>query len=160
MLRPRASTIEDIAYLAPRLRVEDVEEVLAAGGKDIHECLMDGLSSPDGCISGVDENDKPVVMFGTAPAPGADGVGIIWLLASEDIHHHRVDFLRQSRPFVEAFNRKYQLLMNFTDCRNTLHHRWLRWCGFSFINKIRGEGPGGHPFYEVVKLRNDICVTP
>ncbi|MGP4725197.1 hypothetical protein ACSV5S_11035 [Agrobacterium deltaense] len=160
MLTARPSTAEDVAYLAPRLRKEDVEEVLAAGGVTMEESLMDGLQSPDGCFSGIDEDGNPVVMFGTAPHPASPMVGCIWLLASDDIHKHRTDFLRKTRPFVDLFQDKYQLLMNYTDCRNVLHHRWLRWCGFSFINIVKGLGPGDHPFFEVVRIRNDQCATP
>ncbi|WP_313196207.1 hypothetical protein [Shinella zoogloeoides] len=160
MLTARPSTPEDVAYLAPRLRHADVAEVLAAGGASIEESLMDGLASPDGCFTAIDENGNPVLMFGTAPHPALSEVGCIWLLASDEIAKHRTDFLRNTRPFVERFHQKYPLLMNYTDCRNTVHHRWLRWCGFSFINIVKGLGPGDHPFYEVVKLRNDQCVTP
>lgn len=159
MLTARASTPEDVAYLAPRLRKEDVEEVLAAGGASVEESLMEGLRSPDGCSTAIDDDGNPVLMFGTTPLPIGPTVGGIWLLASEDIHRHRMDFLRQSRPFIERFHEKYPLLMNYADCRNTVHHRWLRWCGFKFINIVRGLGPGNHPFYEVVRVRNDQCAT-
>lgn len=160
MLTARPSTTEDVAFLAPRLRKEDVEEVLAAGGASMEESLTDGLLSPDGCFTAIDEDGRPVLMFGTVPHPAIPMVGFIWLLASEEITKHRLDFLRKTRPFVDHFHEKYQLLMNFTDCRNTVHHRWLRWCGFSFINTVKGLGPGDHPFFEVVKLRNEQCVTP
>lgn len=153
MLTARPSTPEDVAYLAPRLRKEDVEEVLAAGGVSVEGSLMEGVLSPDGCFTAIDEESRPVLMFGTVPHPIDQLVGCIWLLASEDISKHRLDFLRKTRPFVDHFHERYPILMNFTDCRNTVHHRWLRWCGFSFINTVKGLGPGDHPFYEVVRLR-------
>ncbi len=153
MLTARPSTEADVASMVPRLRQEDIAEVLASGSPSVELSLLDGLRSPDGCFSAVDGDDLPIFMFGTVPHPCSPLVGLIWLLASEDIHKHRTAFLRNSRPYLESFHAKYPLLMNHTDCRNTLHHSWLRWCGFSFINTVEGEGPGGHPFYEVVRLR-------
>lgn len=160
MITVRFSTPEDVAYLAPRLRKEDLEEIMAAGATSAEESLLDGLASPDACLTGVDEAGRPMLMFGTSPHPTDPMVGLVWLLASDEVLKHRTDFLRKSRQFMAIFNAKYPILMNFTDCRNTVHHRWLRWCGFHFINTVRGIGPGNHPFYEVVRVRNEQCAIP
>ncbi len=155
MITVRPSIPEDVAFLAPRLRSEDLDEVLAAGGVSAETSLMDGLNSPDGCLTGTNEAGEPMLMFGTSPCPWEPLVGAVWLLASDEVLNHRRDFLRKSIQFMDRFNQKYPILMNFTDCRNTVHHRWLKWCGFSFINTVKGFGPGDHPFYEVVRLRKE-----
>lgn len=159
MITVRLSVPEDVQYLAPRLRKEDLDEVLAAGAVSAEQSLMDGLASPDACLTGTDEDGKPMLMFGTVPHPIDPLVGCVWLLASEEVLQHRTDFLRKSREYMDLFQHKYAILMNFTDARNTVHHRWLKWCGFIFINTVTGLGPGDHPFYEVVRIRKDPCVT-
>lgn len=155
MLSVRPSIREDVASVAPRLRKEDREEVLAAGGASVEGSLMEGFLSPDGCYTVVTEEGLPIIMFGTSPHPADDMVGAVWLLATDEIADYRMEFLKRCRPYVDLMQEKYPILMNFTDCRNDVHHRWLRWCGFFFINKVKGFGPEGHPFYEVVRIRKE-----
>ena len=59
-------------------------------------------------------------------------------------------FLRESRKVVNLLNHKYKLLWNYVDCRNELHLRWLKWCGFKFLRKIN-YGVNQKPFYEFIK---------
>ena len=80
--------------------------------------------------------------------------GAIWLLATPDIKRIRFSFLRESRKVVNLLNHKYKVLWNFVDCRNELHLRWLKWCGFTFLRKLN-YGVNQKPFYEFIKL----CVS-
>lgn len=153
MLEARPSRLEDIERMAPRLREADLDELRAIGAYDPKVALMDGLNSPDGCITAVTGDGEPAFMFGTVPHPMDDMVGFIWLLGTDEIEKNRMRFLRRSREFIDRFHSKYPILMNYTDVRNDVHHRWLRWCGFIFINKVSTFG--GHPFYEFVRVRND-----
>lgn len=150
----RPSTHEDARALAPRLRKDDLNELLAAGYPNAEASLMDGVNSPDGCTTVDVEGLGPVLMFGVGPHPYDSLVGGVWLLGSDDIARIRFPFLRQCRGVIEGFHEKYPVLMNYTDHRNALHHRWLKWCGFVFINTVPGNGPGNLPFYEFVRVRN------
>jgi hypothetical protein len=116
---------------------------------------MEGFTSPDGSYTVTTEAGLPIIMFGTCPHPADEMVGAVWLLATDEIVNYRLEFLKRCKPYVELMQDKYPILMNFTDCRNDVHHKWLRWCGFFFINKVKGFGPEGHPFYEVVRIRKD-----
>jgi|HigsolmetaAR202D_1030399.scaffolds.fasta_scaffold14958_2 Protein of unknown function (DUF2833). len=152
-IEARPSRLEDVHRMAPRLRREDLEELQASGCESAHEALLDGLMSPDGCTTVVTGDGEPALMFGTVPHPLDDMVGCIWMLGTDEIEKNRVQFLRRSKEFIDRFHDKYPVLMNYTYYRNTVHHRWLRWCGFMFINKV--STPGGHDFYEFVRVRND-----
>jgi hypothetical protein len=155
MLTVRKSVAEDADYLAPRLREADLQEVLAAGCPVPHAALMAGMGDTSICLTAVDELGYPVTMFGVGPHPADPLVGVVWALASDEIKRHSRSFLGPSKEWVEALNRRYPVLSNYTDCRNHEHHKWLKWCGFTFINKV--QGPLGHPFYEFVRLRsNDV----
>lgn len=148
----RPSILEDIYRMAPRLRKEDIDELEAMGADSIEDALMNGFLSPDGCFTAVSEDGEPVFMFGTAPHPLDEMVGCIWMLGTPDIEKCRIQFLRSCKQYIEDFHNKYPVLMNYTDARNDVHHRWLKWCGFTFINKV--PTPGGFPFYEFVRVRN------
>ena len=154
MITVRLSMPEDVRLLAPRLCAADVQELQASSGSTPEAALTSGLNSPDACLTGTKETGEPILMFGTVPHPRDPSVGLVWLLSSEEVLNHRTDFLRKSRHYMDVFARKYPILMNFTDCRNTVHHRWLRWCGFAFLKTVTGLGTGGHPFYKVARVRS------
>jgi hypothetical protein len=41
---------------------------------------------------------------------------------------------------------------NYTYSRNTVHHKWLKWSGFTFLRKVTLP-PLNKEFYEFVILR-------
>ena len=141
----RKTIPEDIEFLAPRLRYEDKREVLDSVGLTPYQALTDGFNLSQICLTIVDTKNIPVGMFGVSED------GAIWLLASPDIKKIRFSFLRESRKVVNLLNYKYKILWNFVDCRNELHLRWLKWCGFKFLRKIN-YGVNQKPFYEFIKL--------
>jgi len=141
----RLTTLEDIKYLAPRLRFEDKREILDSSGSNPYQALTRGFNLSEICLTIVDAKDIPVGMFGVSSE------GAIWLLATPEIKRIRFSFLRESRKVVNLLNYKYKLLCNFVDCRNELHLRWLKWCGFKFIRKVN-HGVSQQPFYEFIKL--------
>lgn len=151
----RPTTPNDAFKLAPRLRPADVAELTAAGAPSALAALMGSLVPGGIAVTVVDDRDRPLMMFGVAPHPTEPLVGLIWALASEEAVKHRRMFLTDAPAWIEKFQRLYPILMNYTDCRNSEHHRWLRWSGFSFINKV--TGPEGFPFFEFVRIRsNDV----
>ena len=141
----RKTIFEDIDFLAPRLRYEDKRELLESTGLNPYQALTNGYNSSDICLTIVDTKDIPVGIFGVT------GEGAIWLLATPEIKRIRFSFLRESRKVVNLLNHKYKLLWNFVDCRNELHLRWLKWCGFKFLRKIN-YGVNQKHFYEFIKL--------
>lgn len=149
----RFATLEDADYLAARLRHEDLQELIAAGSPSALTSLKAGILFSRPALSIVDANDKAVTMFGVAPS-GDPFVGFVWLLSSDVIDKNKTKFLRHSRKWLEALHKDYPVLTNRVDARNTVHIKWLEWLGFTFINKVPGEGPGNLPFYEFLRLQH------
>ena len=141
----RLSIHEDCQYLADKLRYEDKREILDATGFTPISGLTFSYVSSEVCFTIVDKNNIPVGMFGVSKD------GAIFLLASNEIKRIRYSFLRESRKVVDFLNTKYPMLWNFVDCRNELHLRWLKWCGFTFLRKLN-YGVNQKPFYEFIKL--------
>ena len=141
----RKTIFEDIDFLAPRLRFEDKREILDSTGLNPYQALSECFNCSEISLTIVDTKNIPVGMFGVSED------GAIWLLATPDIKRIRFSFLRESRKVVNLLNHKYKILWNFVDCRNELHLRWLKWCGFIFINKQR-RGVLNKNFYEFIKL--------
>ncbi|ARO29951.1 hypothetical protein NXC14_CH02002 [Rhizobium sp. NXC14] len=153
MLETRRSLPEDVTYLAPRLREADLRELQAAGSAGAEQSLQDGLRLSKDCITIINEDDKPVAMFGVCPSSEID-VGYVWLLGSDEIKQNKTRFLRHSKRWLETLHQDFPVLTNFVDQRNTVHLLWLRWLGFKFLRTVNAMGPGNLPFYEFVRISN------
>tara|TARA_R100000234_G_C4970897_1_gene166155 strand:+ start:148 stop:639 length:492 start_codon:yes stop_codon:yes gene_type:complete len=147
----RLANLDDIKYLAPRLRYEDKQEILATNGRLPYYELLRGYKQSKIIFTIVNQKDKPVGIFGIDDLGGS--VGGIWLVATDELATIQITFLRQCRQVVEFLNTKYKILWNYVDCRNDVHIKWLKWCGFKFINK-KNYGVLNKPFYEFIR----ICV--
>jgi hypothetical protein len=149
--------------LAPRLRRADQRELEAAPG--FRSCLK----SLKGCLT-VTPNALAVDIHGVG-AVGVFGVvplvsspikeGIIWFLGSELLFHnpYRKLFIQNSRPVLHHLAQGYSLLSNQVESRNTVHIRWLRWLGFTFVRHVPGSGRSGESFYEFLQTFPP-CVNP
>lgn len=147
-LTVRPSVPEDVAFLAPRLRKEDLRSVLASGSPSAEDALNSVLIHSDLCLTANDQFGNPVLMFGTIPNPQDDTLGHVWFMASDSLDTCKTSLLREARRYVTVFLRKYTILSSFIDCRAPVRRRWLRSCGFEFFGAITGPGPGGHVFQE------------
>lgn len=114
---------------------------------------MQGFHYSKPCLTVDDEHGNPCLMMGVVPTEDPM-VGAIWLLSSDIITRHPVTFLRQSKPMLQRFHQDYPVLCNAVDARNTVHIKWLKWLGFTFINTVSGDGEGNLPFHTFVRLSN------
>ena len=145
----RLATLEDLKYLAPRLRYEDKREILASVGMIPIDALALSYYASDLVFTIVNPKDEPVAVFGVGGTK--NGVGGIWLLATDNLKDIKFPFLKENKKVINFLNTKYKILWNFVDCRNSLHIKWLKWCGFKFINK-QNYGVLNEPFYEFIRI--------
>ena len=145
------TTVEDINYIAPRLRKADKEECLAATGQKqldvLYTSLLQGdinltLNAPDG---------ERIGLCGVAPSP-LENSGAVWMCATDAIFKHQMAFLRRSKAALDYLSQDYALLYNYVDERNTVHIKWLKWMGFTFINRHENFGAAKLPFYEFLRI--------
>jgi|TARA_R100000656_G_scaffold121662_1_gene96748 hypothetical protein len=147
----RIATLKDVEYLAPRLRFVDKQEILAASGLTPFDALKKSFDSSQICFTIVNPKDEPVGIFGVADLGGV--IGGIWMLGTDNLASIQIAFLKECKKVIQLLNKKYKILWNHVDCRNQLHIKWLKWCGFKFINK-KNFGVLNKPFYEFIR----ICV--
>ena len=147
----KLTTLEDIKYLAPKLRKEDKQEILALSGLLPYEALLIGFKNAVIVFTIINPKNKPVGIFGIDD--WGNGVGGIWLLATKDLAKIQIAFLKECREVIKFLNTKYKILWNFVDCRNQLHIKWLKWCGFKFLRKTN-YGVLQKPFYEIIRINN------
>jgi hypothetical protein len=143
----RPALRSEAEWISGRLREEDRQEVLTASGKapeevlpvsfDLsRECYTIRLCGKDGRV----ESD-PTVIFGIADDPHHAGMGVVWLLATDNIRRGALSILREGVLWLDHFNRLYPNgIHNIVDIRNDLHVRWLTLAGFKFVNEISHNG--------------------
>lgn len=83
-------------------------------------------------------------------------IGQVWLLGTEGIKMHSIEFLRKSREWVSRLHEEFPVLYNDIDSRNTVHIRWLQWLGFKFINELPSYGYEGRLFYHFVRIKDHV----
>lgn len=134
-LAVRRATEADALSIASRLRDADRCEVLASG-RLVAESLLAGVRDGPAFVWTLD--GLPIVLFGVVPL--STRTGAIWLVGTPEMEANQLPLLRQARRWVEALNNEWPLLANSADARNTLHHRFIRWCGFTFFaeRSVRG----------------------
>lgn len=137
---------EDIHFLAATMREEDVNECYASGHfpKDalflgFHNGITYTLMEPNGPIAG---------MLGVTKSHPEAKDGLVWMLATPAIEQYPMTFLRRCKPVLDRLYDESgcELLWNHTHKPNTVHHKWLKWLGFSFLREV-GD------FYEFARLK-------
>lgn len=144
---------DDCLVLGKKLRKEDLAEVKAMANLDGVSSLILGLINSHISISIFTKEDVICGMFGVQGQLGKDA--FVWMLASDEIQKIAIPFLKQNRKVIDYLNKLHPVLHNVVDARNTLHLRWLKWCGFTFINK-QNLGYENKPFYTFVRT----CAFP
>lgn len=121
------------------MRQADRDEVIAATGRDVLPVLFSSYRKSTICMVALIDG-KPEVIFGAGDLSILTGLGAPWLLGSDAIERHRVEFLRQSVHWRDQLLRRYSMLRNIVDCRNRVAIRWLRWLGFEFSEPFDHRG--------------------
>ncbi len=156
MAHVRAFEKTDIPLIVPRLRKADVEEWEAYSG--VHpKCLLPFLAYDPNTKVIVRDDGVLVGIFGVGPVKDNPLIGIVWMIATPELETMSIEFLRKCRKEIEKLNELYPVLMNYVDCRNTVHHKWLNWCGFKFISRKERWGAQSLPFYEIVRIKSQCA---
>lgn len=140
----------DIPLLVADLRPSDLAEIKAASRIPVDETLKFGIDEGL-CEVACLPNGVPTAIWGVVPTVFNPDLGLIWMVATDQFKHLHRQFLRECREGVERIGRGYKAVFNYTDARNTVHHRWLKWSGFTIIKEHPNFGVEGRPFYEFVR---------
>ena len=159
MLLFETATRKDAVWISTRLREADRQEVAAATGEQPETAVPFSFDISQECwmirpaVSASGSAD-PFAIFGTVAAGkvnGAKDVGIIWMLATDEIDNNAVAFARISRYWARRLLEPYDLTTNYVWNKNRKHLRWIRWAGFTIL-KPEKRGPFDewfHPFYMI-----------
>jgi hypothetical protein len=150
------ATVEDVTFISKNLRQADRDECDATLAT-LPELILPQAVAPGRDVWTFHLNDgTPVGVFGVDRTPDPM-VGIVWMLSTDEIKNHKREFLVESKPYVLALNDDFPIITNMVDARNTLHHRWLKWLGFSFLRRIERWGARSVPFYEFARMKQSCA---
>lgn len=138
-------TIDDAMYIADTLREADQDEITTLTQLPPYAVAIESFFNTQDTCQAVLADENPVAMYGVATG------GWVWMLVSKDIEPYRLEFARYCRPVVEKLNEQHPHLHNIADSRNSLHLRWLEWCGFTI--DYEGYIPiNGVPFFPFERI--------
>lgn len=146
----RKADLQDVPKIVADLRPADRAELKAASPYPLGETLKFGVTHGV-CEVACLPDGTPVAIWGTTPTQDPD-LGLVWMVATTRFSVLHRQFLRECRRGIDRIGRDYKALYNYTDARNTVHHRWLKWCGFTIIKEHPEFGVEGRPFYEFVRI--------
>ena len=148
MLTWRPSELDDCDYLAKHIRKADLREITDVTGNTPLAAFVEGYNASLRPLTIM--SDVPVGMAGAVPS--GDSEALVWLLGTNGIKTSRMSFIRQSKEVLQEIVAPFDWVYNWVDKRNTLHLRWLRWMGFSFISEIENFGVNKITVYEFARV--------
>jgi hypothetical protein len=148
----RVARKADAQYIAKRLRKADLLELKATTKSNPSVALMASLWVSNPCYSLL-VYGEPVALVGLVPQKDT---GVIWMMGTDKMLQIKRPFLRGCKEWVNYFLELKPILFNYIHEKNTLHIKWLRWLGFSIINKKDNFGLNGENFYEFVKIKSHV----
>lgn len=137
-------TKDHLPHLIENLREWDKKELQSFRDISVEEGLTELLG--DGQVW-VSPKGNPCVVCGLVPHEQVAGVGVPYLLATEEFYEYTRLFARESKLWVQEASQKYPMLFNCVAAGNTKAIRWLKWLGFSFDEREDNQGRFGLSFY-------------
>ena len=143
----------DVQAIAPKLRQADLDEIEALG-EDPEDALSKSyFGSKPRCYT-AEHKEVPMAMFGVVPFADNPKWGSIWLLGTDDVTNKApISFLKWTKLFFPTLIEPYEMVCNIVDKRNTVHIKWIKWLGFSFVREVTA-GPHNKTFYEFARLNH------
>lgn len=151
------ATLAHARALAPLMREQDKDEVMASGGLTPLEALVLSVNSTTPDLRWTILMDGiPAAMWGAAGDDSSPDHGIVWLLASPTIYKlSRRRFYAESNAYVARMLKRFATLANCVDARNSVSMRWLENLGFRCLQIIDHYGVERRPFVLYAKHRSE-----
>ena len=133
------ATTTDAEYVSKRLRRADRNEITAVTQQSPLRVLVDGVLHSRPCYTIKTRRGTPCGIFGTRESDHPES-GVVWMLGTDDLTAESRTFIRHSKQWLDELHKKYRMLYNVIDARNTVHLRWLEWMDFEFVQAIPKYG--------------------
>jgi hypothetical protein len=148
MINVRPARIADAGFIGRNLRMEDEREVRAATGRAPSRVVAESFQlSRESYVVFRRGFPDPYAIFGVADDPTVEGLGIVWMLCTDEVSRAPLDTFRAGHGWMDYLSRHYPLGMhNLAHKENLLHVRWCRLSGFAELGEVQHRG---HPFIHI-----------
>ncbi len=149
-----AATLADVTSISGKLRAADVDEALAAYGLPIEAALKYSVDVSDEAWIARDSEGEDVLLYGVASAQECPEVGVPWMVATPLLPRYGKSLMRDGMKWIDRIHKRYPILANMADARNTVHTAWLRRMGFTLLPAKTGLGfDPSVPFIQFLRTR-------
>lgn len=148
------ATLADAEWLSANLRDADRRELEDLTGSTALASLRRSVILGSPALSLRTPEGELVAILSVVP--WGSRLGFVSLSGTSAIEENRTAFLRGSRDVLRHLDRTFETLGNVCDARNVVHHRWLKWLGFTFIAHHETFGAGKIPVYEFARIRPNV----
>lgn len=145
-------TKEHLPHLIENLREWDKKELQSFRDITVEEGLTELLG--DGMVW-ISPKGNPCVVCGLVEHEQVAGVGVPYLLATEEFYDYAHYAAKESKMWVKDAIKKYPVLFNCVAAENTRAIRWLKWLGFTFEEREDNLGRLGLSFYPFYMRREN-----
>ena len=94
------------------------------------------------------DDGTPLCAWGVCTA---NGLNLIWFIASREIEQHKRELLTLTRGEFDALLEKYGRLENLVDARSKKSLRFIKWLGFTINPEPLAVGVNGEDLYHFYK---------
>ena len=94
------------------------------------------------------DDGTPLCAWGVCKA---NGLNLIWFIASREIEQHKRELLTLTRGEFNALLEKYGRLENLVDARSKKSLRFIKWLGFTINPEPLVAGVNGEDLYHFYK---------
>lgn len=148
------SEIKHIEFIAPRMRRNDVAEIMASHGHSAHTALELALIAGGPTFTAIGYG-QPVAMFGVHVKSALASTGNPWLLGTDVLLKMTRELVALGAEATDAWARRYHLLENYVHVNNTRSVRWLKHIGYSF-DEPAPYGIAGEQFMRFYKVSDHV----
>ena len=136
------------AALAAAMRDDDKREALAMLGMDGAPALFLSMYCSREMYTAETDDGTPLCAWGVCTA---NGLNLIWFIASREIEQHKRELLTLTRGEFDALLEKYGRLENLVDARSKKSLRFIKWLGFTINQEPLAAGVNGEVLYHFYK---------
>lgn len=149
----RPARFEDCRAMAPHMRSQDANEVMASHGFKPYDALKESYRASQEHNSIIHEDGSVVAMFGVSDY---GSYAVPWMLGTDKLLETKRTMIPVAKQWVDEILERYPLLFNYVHADNTVSKRWLKSLGFEFIKLEEEYGVGKEPFIQFVRIKK--CV--
>lgn len=128
MIKVEDATESDIFNFIHNIRDMDKEEIYLATNQNIVDAMRDWRDYNTQAVW----CDNDLIGVGGIKESDDDNSARVWLLLTNKVLDHKIEFLRWSKEYHDSLLEKYAYVFNTVYTGNILHIKYLKWLGAHF----------------------------